>query len=234
LLVNFAPRLKGTFYTAWANADVNDAQPTLKGVFALRTSAPLFGSRVPKFPKFDGNNHLLPPNQWTDDWGLTFDEKEKRLFLDQAHEAILPDSFALIQKPRGDHYARSVHRVEAVETTQRTAYGISGNTTRLTLDTRWWDGAQDQMWTLRGTLVYAQSEALKLIEEPILEDVDGQSIELAGLYHDLTSGRWVILSGERADIPAVAGVKVSELLMISGLVHDYDPTLPGDKTHTTL
>jgi predicted phage baseplate assembly protein len=83
-------------------------------------------------------------------------------------------------------------------------------------------------------LVYGQSEELTLGEEPIPDAVQGDRIELDELYSELTSGRWVILSGERTDIDGVSGVTGTELLMISGLEQDFDQDLPGDKTHTTL
>ena len=73
-----------------------------------------------------------------------------------------------------------------------------------------------------------------LKETPLTEPVATQEIQLDGLYKELTSGRWVILSGERADIDAVSGVMVSELQMISGLTHGFDETLAGDQIHTTL
>ena len=79
-----------------------------------------------------------------------------------------------------------------------------------------------------------QSDPLTLIEEPLTDAIDAQTIPLDGLYKELTSGRWVILSGERADIDQVSGVGVAELQMISGLSHGFDPNLPGDTVHTTL
>ena len=91
------------------------------------------------------------------------------------------------------------------------------------------------MTRLRSTLVFAQSEPLALADEPVTPDVvDGFEIPLDRLYGELTSGRWVILSGERADIPGVTGVYASELLMVSSLRQDFEPLLPGDKTRTTL
>src|SRR5262249_26371002 len=88
--------------------------------------------------------------------------------------------------------------------------------------------------TLRPVLVRAQSDPLALVDEALTTDVQGQEIPLDDLYDSLTSGRWVIVSGERADISGVSGVNSSELLMISLLRQDFDATLPGDKTRTTL
>ena len=246
LLVNFSERLKDTFYTAWANANVNGAAPVLKGVFALRMSAPLFGASVPKQAAYyaadvkDGQGNVIhkagqlkPPSEW-DEWSLEGDETTNGLFLDQAHDAILQGGYVLLQDRIYNKPRRRVFRVTDVQTMQRTGYGISGKTTQLALSGDWWRGDKDSMYTLRSLLVYGQSEQLTLIEEPVPGNVDGQEVVLDGLYNELTSGRWVIFSGERADIEGVDGVKVSELLMISGLQQDYNSGLPGDTTHTRL
>jgi hypothetical protein len=226
LLLSFAPVLRDTYYKAWENADVSPT-PTggaLTAIFAFRLSAPLF--RPPTEKKT-----TIASNEVTQiDWPVETDEGNDALFLDQAHESVLAGGFALIDKTFGQR-TRLVRRVSAVETASRTAYGINAKTTRLQFDQTWRNGAD--ISTVQTTLVHAQSDELKLIDEPIADMVGGQEIELAGLFKELTSGRWVILSGERADIAGVSGVRASELHMISGLRHDYDPNLPDDKTHTT-
>ena len=92
---------------------------------------------------------------------------------------------------------------------------------------------------IRRTSIYAQSEELPLAEEPISDDIcakTGTWIELDGLYSDLKSGRWVIVSGERTDIKAfdpdapkelmaVPGVPASELVMLTNVIQDI--ALPG-------
>lgn len=236
LLVNLAPRLKETYYKAWANANVNPATSPLTAVYILRIVAPLFGATVSKMPTYDSDNRLNKPIDW-EEWPVENDEEKDELFFDQAYEAVLPGSMILVQKKEPfNGTTRAAFRVNAAEIKPRTAYGISGKTTHLKLSGEWWDAnnTTTEMATLRGTLVFAQSEKLDLVEEPIVTDVDSQEIELANLYNELKSGRWIILRGERADIPGVSGVNASELMMISGLRHDYDPNLPGDKTHTTL
>jgi predicted phage baseplate assembly protein len=166
---------------------------------------------------------------------LDASERNDAVFLDQSYDAIRPESYVLIQQSPGDDLTRSVKRVQTVQTIQRTAYGISGKTTRLTFADDWHKfTTNSKLSELRPILVRAQSEPLTLVEEPITTDVQGQEIPLDKLYDALTSGRWVIVSGERTDIPGVTGVKVSELLMIAGLRQDFDTMLPGDKTRTTL
>ncbi|MBO0862118.1 MAG: putative baseplate assembly protein [Chloracidobacterium sp.] len=143
----------------------------------------------------------------------------------------------------------------------RAAYGISGKSTRIKLadgatekDAAWMkiqSGGvilleagltQDDFQIIRRTAVYAQSEKLDLAEEPIDDAICGgvdEPIILDGVYSDLKSGRWVIISGERDDIEGDAGVKVSgvissELAMISEIVHRFDSGLPGDFNHTQI
>ena len=244
LLVNFAAPLKDTFYTAWSNANVNLAKPALQAVYAFRVEAPLFGSAVPKIPTYfatdsaqgDPNPHkagqLEPPDQWID-WPIDNADIDTTLFFDQAYDGVAPSSYVMIQQGIGDSLQRAVEQVVGTQTAQRTAYGISGKTTQLTFQNAWRDDSTT-LTPLRAVLVYAQSEELTLVDEPITDDVSGQEIPLDQLYNQLTSGRWVIFSGERADIPGVTGVQAAELLMISGLRQDFDASLPGDTTRTTL
>jgi predicted phage baseplate assembly protein len=226
LLLTFSPALRDTYYKAWENAEVSDPAAPLKGVFAFRISTGLFR------PAVASKTRIVDGKVTQDAWTLE-GEADKALYLEQAHESILPGSFVLIQKQSGQPN-RVVRQISAVTTAPRTAYDINAKTTRLEFDAAWWSGNKDSLGTLQTTLVHAQSEELTLIEEPLTGPVEGEEIELAGLFKELTSGRWVIFSGERADIAGVNGVRASELHMISGLRHDYDPSLPGDKTHTTL
>lgn len=133
------------------------------------------------------------------------------------------------------------------------------------------DGGQHQLiynndfQVIRNTAVYAQSEKLELAEAPIAAPVcDGAGkdapLELDGLYRELEPGRFVIVSGERADIADTTGVFASEAAMITEVVHDVrradkavphraeqtvapnssveqtpePPALPGDRTHTFI
>lgn len=241
MLLNFAPVLRDSYYAAWSNADVNPAQAQLLGVHALRATASLFGASVSKQATYfgaDDQGHapgeLKPQSQWQE-WDVEPDEARNTLYLEQPQDVILARSYALVQTTDSSgRTTRRAYRVTRVEAMQRTAYGISGKTTRLTIADAWWTAETTDMATLRSALVLGQSEHLTLTEAPIRTEVSGQAIELGNLYRDFKSGRWVILSGERADIPGVSGVQASELLMISGLQHGYDPDLPGDKTHTTL
>lgn len=235
MLMAFEPQLRDSFYQAWAGASVNDAVQPLRSLAVFRVSAPLFGAFAPREPTFD-DGELLPPPSWNE-WSLESDEDARTLHLDQAYDGVVADGWALIQVGVRNQAHRRVRRVVDVRTEARSAYGMNGKSTVLATDRGWWAPdaeVGDTMSTLRSTIVYAQSEALALAQTPVTDVVSGQEIELGGLHAELKSGRWIVLQGERADIPGVDGVQAAELMMVSGLRHGYDASLPGDATHTTL
>lgn len=126
----------------------------------------------------------------------------------------------------------------------RADYGGTGPITRLLIDTPrdddgWLKIAPDakldglirqeianrDYQVVRGTTIYAASEALALAPSPMVDPVcDGSSrgapIELDGLYLGLQPGRFVLVAGERADIEHVEGVAGVEPAMIARVVHD--------------
>jgi hypothetical protein len=165
----------------------------------------------------------------------------------------------------------------------RAAYSVSGKTTCIQLvdasgkEQHWFEyitiglniaveaatAVPNDFQIIRRTAVYTQSEELPLAEEPIESNIcNGASgwIELDGLYSDLKSGRWLIVSGERTDITVpdpnqagqnavIRGVTISELVMLDDVIQDtalQDGTpasdnaepeifeLPGEKTHTFI
>jgi predicted phage baseplate assembly protein len=129
--------------------------------------------------------------------------------------------------------------------TAGTTGGYTARVTQLTLDPAWlqhlprsdtvgFEGYLDSPELLRGTVVYTQTVPLDLAEEPLDRDVEGGEIELDGLYDGLEPGRWIIVQGERTDIPDVAGVTASELVMVAAVEQRLNDQLPGDTVHTVL
>jgi predicted phage baseplate assembly protein len=245
LLVSFVPQIAPSYYAAWAGAQLNPSTAPLRAVYALRSRASLFGATAGKLPAYTVSDDpdmpkgtpagLVKPQSFWTDWTYADDEEGGNAFVDQANEAITAGSYALVEID-GE---RRVLRVAQATTTPRTAYGLSGQATALTFqldnDNPWRTvGSKVAIAQLRETKLYVQSDPLTLAEEPLTDAIDAQQVPLDGLYKELTSGRWVILAGERADIDNVAGVKVAELQMISGLSHGYNPDLPGDNVHTSL
>lgn len=239
LLIGMQPGLRSALYVAWANANVNPAPQVLESVHALRLLVSPFGYNAPvkmalKRNLDEDTQRDLPfISQPDGDWSPSepSDEAKNILYLDNAYEAILPGSYLVLQSP---NHGRMAARVESILTRPRTAYNISTKTSQLTLSRSWWNGAQDRMSRLRQTAVYAQSEALPLALAPCLGDISGQTIELNELYDGLNSGRWLVVSGERTDIPGTSGVQASELVMLNAIEQTFDPELPGDKVHSQI
>ena len=149
--------------------------------------------------------------------------------LDAVYDKIAEDD-PLVWERDGEP---QLGRVVAVQTTGIAAYGMSGRVTVVTLDKPWLSKGDD-MGTLRATSVYLEPGPLELAEEPILDDVGGASIELANLIDPPPVGRWLVVSGERTDIPGASGVEGSELVMLAGTSQNADPERPADTPHTTL
>ncbi|MCQ4164900.1 putative baseplate assembly protein [Tahibacter harae] len=254
LLLNFAPLLREGYYAAWSGATLNERPPPLRNVYALRARMALFGATAGKLARYyDGTEKapdadadakafpagtLKPQDEWGE-WRYAGDERGDNAFLEHANDNLAVDGYVLLHTG-GDC---RVLRITALATAPRTAYGLSGPSTRLDLSTpdgQDWrrvsngQGEPDTIEALRTTQFYLQSEALPLAQRPIADDVAGREIQLDGLYKELRSGRWVVVSGERTDIAEVAGVRTAELMMITAVRHGYDPNLPGDTAHTTL
>lgn len=193
------------------------------------------------------------------------------LHLDANYDKILPESWVVVDT---NAVARNEQNEQIVPThppllfvtvgqvrtnISRSAYGISGKSTRIELvapggdkkDAAWFTftdprnerPADNDNQIIRRTAVYAQSEKLELaeapIEEPICNDTEDAWIQLDGVYSELQSGRWVIVAGERDDVKdsaghPVEGAKTSELAMLADVAHDFDSTLPGDTVHTRI
>lgn len=146
----------------------------------------------------------------------------------------------------------------------RTAYSLSGRTTHLLFSKPWRDkSVTNKIDFIRNTLVRTQSEKIQLAQQPIENDIGFQQdkknvssensdefdnvniknnpddlgankIELAELYPGLQAGRWLIITGERNDIPGTSGIIQSELAMLANVVQRFDKNLPGDKTLSTI
>lgn len=170
------------------------------------------------------------------------EEQRNVLCLDAEYPQITPESWVVVERPwpdNPDKIEKRIYLVSEVKTVSKTDYGLTGKVTQLILNDDWLYDTDLDLSIIRKTNVYAQSEALTLVNEPICEDVAGNCIELDGLYDEFDAGRWVIVSGERTDIPATKGVMANERVMIAGVTHDVqkvenDTNRPKDTTHTTV
>jgi hypothetical protein len=240
LIAALNPVAAPVIYDAWGN--VQPVHIDLE-IYALRAKASLFASnfagasQIVPTQAAGGTTTTISftPASIANAWGDLISGKSTSLAqiaLDAVYDKITADSWVAIDQPVFDKNDSvvdrkiSYHKVVEIRTeTLDTTHGFSAKVSVLTLDTNWITGANTDAFTkltgqpllLRSTIVYAQTEPLVLAEEPLDRDVEGDSIELDGLYDGLEPGRWIIVSGERTDIPNVAGVNASELVIISAV-----------------
>ncbi|WP_255954127.1 putative baseplate assembly protein [Streptomyces odontomachi] len=177
------------------------------------------------------------------------------LRLDSVQDSITVGSWVAILRPRkgatdtgdapraaaaqggipGDpNLSRVTTKVVSVRTAVYTDYGITGRGTELVLADDWLDEHDVLLSHIRDAEIHAGGEPLQRADEPLGEDVHGNTIELEGLYDGLGPGRTLIVSGERSDIPGTAGVRATEVVVLADAAQQVDPQLPGDRVHTVL
>jgi hypothetical protein len=183
------------------------------------------------------------------------------LYLDAEYDQITPGSWIIVRRPSNGDYSDQWdilrQKVKDVGSVSIASYTLSGRVTRLILDGPWLPDFGDPVGigkdltyypviieTILQTTVYAQSEPLDLAQAPLERLVQGNQVELDGLFQGLEAGRWLIVTGERSEVPsATSGVRGSELVMLEEVFHgphrvtdSYKKTidLSGDTPHTTL
>ncbi|MEO7052009.1 MAG: putative baseplate assembly protein [Rhodanobacter sp.] len=258
LLLHFAPELSGTFYRAWTSVSQGQPPQTLHGVYAMRLAAPLFGYNAPRIMGLRKNRDSatsadLPfVSKPAGDWPTA--EENDRVQLDNAYDGVLAGSYLLIIPPVSAWASRTVAQARSVQTHPRTDYGISGKTTDIALLNPAVDD-KVQVWPapgmaiLRGTQVYAQSEPLLLANLVLADEVGASAahdtstrttgdsatqLTLDTAVDGLKAGRWVIVAGQRSDVPGTDAVTAAELVMLAAVQQDIDAKLPGDTVHSTL
>ena len=147
--------------------------------------------------------------------------------LDAEYDQVVQGSWAIIE--RADTGAVITAQVLAAATIARSSYNISGKVTRLILDQPWLTEDDVLLSVARQTAVYVQSDPQTLARVADITPVSGTSFDLDGIYGGLQTGRWLIITGDRADLQ---GVTTGEVVMVAGTTQGAD--LAGDTVHTTV
>ena len=172
LLAAFRPAAAKTLYKAWGNIHT---PPTEIKVYAMRVKAAPFGNNAPLKPKIT-NGTLEDPEEWDIS---TTDTDGTLLHLDAVYDKITPQSWVVVHRTDSGAPPSGFQFVEVTKADQisRADYGMAAKTTRLTLEDSWQNSfpAGAKLEVFRGTIVYAQPEALPLAEEPLDRDVDGNT-----------------------------------------------------------
>ncbi|UGB47221.1 putative baseplate assembly protein [Frateuria edaphi] len=253
LLVNLRTHLADSFYRAWTSVPRGMPSPALTGVHALRLAAPLFGYNAPRIMGLglntdDATRDSVPYISRPDgDWAAH--EQSGHVQLDNAYDGVLADSYLVIQSA-GE--VPLVAKARSVQIHPRSDYGISGKTTDIALypaagDEDSWPAPS--MTAVRSVQVHAQSEPLRLAEQVIDEPVGKVGADEAGprssadtatrltldtAVDGLKPGRWILVEGQRTDVPGTDAVRAAEAVMLTAVEQGVDTRLPGDTVHSTL
>jgi hypothetical protein len=231
LLTAFHPELGNTVHAAIANVAVGrKPYNQFRRLFVLRKQASLFGYNAPDVPE-------KPIDKVPILAGV--DEVDGVAYLDTPNERITVGSLAVIRNPNGAFVAE----VLETEIVTRSAYGVSGRTSRLQLDVGWnaakfqepsreagekrLEALRANQIQVRATSLLIESEELTLGQQPVDRPVGRKNpadaiaesetrIEIDGVLDGLAPGRWVIARGERL-IANTSGVFGAELAMIAAV-----------------
>ncbi|HTQ15207.1 MAG TPA: putative baseplate assembly protein [Rhizomicrobium sp.] len=246
LLTALKPAVSNSLYPAWRAI----AKPA-DGVeaYAMRAKATLFASRYTgpaTAPSPGGKVTYGSQPKMSTDWPQLLDSTHAYpafLPLDSTYDQIKPGTWIAVDRPYTKSEGQRVvtyHMVTEVRTVNMdTKTGYAATVTGLTLTPGWLTefqqvdpAAPEQLSdvvgstdVLHGTIVHAQAELMSVVEEPIDADVASDAISLDGVYDGLEAGRWVIVSGNRTDIPNVSGVKASELAMLAEVSQGTEPPM---------
>lgn len=243
LISSLKPATGSTLYQAWQGiATPTGALSALAarvkaGLFAANYPGPATVVRgaPPSFTAptiFSAWQNSLVPTWAADAASGIGDTPPPAIALDATYDQIQVGTWVAIDRPVLD--AKQIvsgkkttyHLVTNTNTvTMNTMTGFSAKVTLLELDPGWLSDMQQsdiQTYvneitgsTLCGTVVYAQTEPLGLVDEPLDTDIEGSSIDLDQVYDGLEPGRWIIVSGTRTDVPNTTGVIANERAMIA-------------------
>lgn len=250
------PELAGNLHKALGGAALTPRGP-LKALYGLARHAQPFGAMAPRAPRYKGGV-LIGTHEWMLDGSASGIESpggpphgREVVALDGKYPAVMADSWAILEGPTVDPDKIDQHdpgpaavstrlrpvRIQSVATRGVAGYNMASSVTALGVDEEWLNfgfDAERHLSEVRHTTIHLEAQPLTLAPEPILDDVEGDSILLDQVQDGLLSGRRFIVTGERTDIPGVGGVNGGEAVMLAAATQHVDMTLPGDTAHTVL
>jgi hypothetical protein len=199
--------------------EVPDVEPAQTGVqvFAMRQRAALFGHNAPDAVLL----HLdrAARSKLTDghgNWsGYTLNPKQ--IDLDAVYPKITARSWLVLESPTHTE----VVRANQVFTTSVSRFALSGKLTRVVPDPDVLENANE--FSLQGTTVYGQSEALEVAERPVTDPVYGSAADLEQLAPDLQPGRALAFTGKRQRLQITRLARNLTLKAISGATATLAP-----------
>jgi hypothetical protein len=221
----FRPGLQTVLYDAIRNIRFEPSR-LIDSVYVFRRRSNLFGYNA-------GPKVTIKDNEVThDEWDLAADEFENMFWTDGSSEKTTKGSYVAVIAGRHPTQRIFVDRVRELETRGRAAYGISGRSTLIQLENNWWT-MQSQTFAMdnvRTSVAYTDAEKLTLALEPITDAFgrddrnpdDPVKLELDTMLDGFKPGRWIIVTGERADLSEITSVTYTELAMVAAVEHSID------------
>ena len=192
----------------WAADDLVSSISTLltkqsvtlgEGIFIFRQHASIFGCNAPKLVTYDTTTHNPKPASDWNEWPLANDEGGTKLFLDNAYGSVLPGGYLAIEKPGR---ITKILTAEQVMTYNRTAYGISSKTTRISLAQSWWERWSG--WESLGGVLTSDPAAVSWGDGRIDVFVRGTDNALWHKWFNDGWSNWESLGGVLSSGPAVS------------------------------
>ncbi|MEN8175229.1 MAG: hypothetical protein ABFS23_05670, partial [Pseudomonadota bacterium] len=184
-------------------------------VHAFRQRTALFGHNAPD-PNLMGNDNsniceLIDKSNLSNWKWKNFRINPEAVDLDTDNAKITAGTwFALVSNQPESGSAdlpgyTELYRADKVVHRSRSDFGISARITRITPDTD--EHLTSSRFTLRRTLVLAQSERLATVDTPLFHPVYGDALTLGRRVDDLVPGQAIALSGTRQRIAVAADAR---------------------------
>ncbi|HEY6508420.1 MAG TPA: putative baseplate assembly protein, partial [Vicinamibacterales bacterium] len=183
-------------------------------VYALRQRASLFGHNAPdpRLMQPRGSDlGELTEGEGVDRKWKNYTVSTSHIDLDAAYPKVVAAGWVALVSNQGSAGSGSLpgytelYRVKSVSVVARTDFGMSARLTRVKPDGT--EHLDPTVFSLRDTLVLAQSEELPSTSRPLTYPLFGASVTLGSLQPGLTPGRALALSGKRPRVVVADGVK---------------------------
>lgn len=201
--------------------------PVETGVFIFRQKAAVFGHNAPRWNSLPASQRIgekvvdktgtlqavepAYPNNWE---GRTLAaEGAGFIDLDATYTRIVTGGYAVIETPA----RRAILRITDVTEVSRSGFTLNAKVTRLAI-TRLSGDALD-LFPIRETTVFLESEKLPLAQLPIIDPVSAAPVSLDGPYPELAVGQRVVITGEPVDLDRVTtneALTIAEANLVDG------------------
>jgi hypothetical protein len=183
-------------------------------VYALRQRASLFGHNAPDprlmHPEGSQLSALTEGTGVNQAW-KNYVIARTHIDLDAAYPKVVADGWVALVSNQGNAGSTSLpgytelYRVKAVSVVARTDFGMSARLTRVKPDGT--EHLDPSVYSIRDTLVLAQSEELASASRPLGYPLFGAAVTLGSLQPGIAPGRALALTGRRARVVVANGVK---------------------------